>query len=427
MALRRLGGGVRTELLCLDGTPMLIDGGERSKKKSSLPPTLAALWLVPRALPTLQIHPPVSKFIISGSDLMMPGCTRAADRKSRSPSGSTSPSPSPQPASHGRGRLLFDPSPPIRRRARGRDTPPRRRAVGGGQQVRPNEGFGDQLVAPTGPVEWPPAPPDEEEERKRRGTRKRGGRGGAGEGGGAPEPKGAGRRPAASSWIQGAQAAADARTERLDTLSQPVTAMRSWTRWSQPRKRRRTARMTAMISTALTTSSALNWHDGRARAGAGPEPRAVARTPEERTSSCSSASSRRRGRYCARKSLPLDAAIVYSGHMRKVRRAGTDLDVKRSSYKLLPFLQELQRRALIELKLTDGVATVVLISTGGREPGVPAVPCERDRRGCGGVDEGPSASQPSVSVYATTAETAGVCGGGGSRTGGGGGAALQAT
>ena len=31
VALRRLGGGVRTELLCLDGTPMLIDGGERSK------------------------------------------------------------------------------------------------------------------------------------------------------------------------------------------------------------------------------------------------------------------------------------------------------------------------------------------------------------------------------------------------------------
>ena len=38
VALRRLGGGVRTELLCLDGTPMLIDGGERSKKKSSLCP-----------------------------------------------------------------------------------------------------------------------------------------------------------------------------------------------------------------------------------------------------------------------------------------------------------------------------------------------------------------------------------------------------
>eukprot|EP01044_Picomonas_judraskeda_P021778 COSAG03_NODE_5225_length_1307_cov_8.677980_1_plen_304_part_10 len=72
VAIRKLGGGVRTELLCLDGVPMLIDPGSKGKAMN-LCPTLAALWLVPRALPVVQIHPPVSKYIISGSDLMMPG------------------------------------------------------------------------------------------------------------------------------------------------------------------------------------------------------------------------------------------------------------------------------------------------------------------------------------------------------------------
>jgi predicted ribosome-associated RNA-binding protein Tma20 len=74
VAVRRLGGGVRTQLLCLDGVPMLIDvSGGKTMKDAKLCPTLAALWLVPRALPVLQVHPPVSKFVISGSDLMAPG------------------------------------------------------------------------------------------------------------------------------------------------------------------------------------------------------------------------------------------------------------------------------------------------------------------------------------------------------------------
>ena len=88
---------------------------------------------------------------------------------------------------------------------------------------------------------------------------------------------------------------------------------------------------------------------------------------------------------------------------------GTDLDVKRSSYKkLLPFLQELQRRALLELKLADGVATVLLINTGNRElRAYQPYPASETAEAAEGVDEGPSAEASlSVSVvYATTAET----------------------
>ena len=151
VALRRLGGGVRTELLCLDGTPMLIDGGERSKKKSSLCPTLAALWLVPRALPTLQIHPPVSKFIISGSDLMMPGLHSVLPTAVPLAVGqyvSIAVAGNPHPMAVG--RLLFDPL--AAGSAQGRVVETLHfygdalwEASG---KVRPNEGFGDQLVAP---------------------------------------------------------------------------------------------------------------------------------------------------------------------------------------------------------------------------------------------------------------------------------------
>jgi translation initiation factor 2D len=70
-SLRKLGGGSRTQLFCIDGIPMLVDTGE--KRGATLFPTLAGLWAAPGTLPIVWVHPPVSKYLIGGADLMLPG------------------------------------------------------------------------------------------------------------------------------------------------------------------------------------------------------------------------------------------------------------------------------------------------------------------------------------------------------------------
>lgn len=175
VAQRRLGGGVRTELLCLDGTPVFIDAGSKGKSVNVCP-TLSALWLVPRALPVMQIHAPVSKFVIGGSDLMMPGLhsvlpppgAGANFKLSEGSYVAIAVAGNPLPLAVG--MLLFDPLASGAGKGRVVETlhyygDALWEASG---KVRPNEGFLDQFVAPVGPVEYPEgqelADDDDEEE-----------------------------------------------------------------------------------------------------------------------------------------------------------------------------------------------------------------------------------------------------------------------
>eukprot|EP00440_Ansanella_granifera_P000571 gb/GFBE01000618.1/.p1 GENE.gb/GFBE01000618.1/~~gb/GFBE01000618.1/.p1 ORF type:complete len:578 (+),score=174.22 gb/GFBE01000618.1/:1-1734(+) len=52
-----------------DGPPLFFDAEGRGE----LYPTLHTLWLHPHAMSELTIHPPVSKFVLNGADLMLPG------------------------------------------------------------------------------------------------------------------------------------------------------------------------------------------------------------------------------------------------------------------------------------------------------------------------------------------------------------------
>ena len=59
----------KTLLYYLDGIPYFFDEGGRNK----LFPTLQLLWRFPNALRTFVIHSQVSKFVLNGADLMLPG------------------------------------------------------------------------------------------------------------------------------------------------------------------------------------------------------------------------------------------------------------------------------------------------------------------------------------------------------------------
>jgi len=220
VALRRLGGGVRTELLCLDGTPMLIDPGSKGKSVNVCP-TLAALWLVPRALPVMQIHPPVSKYVISGSDLMMPGLHSVLPPPGSDSSDYTLTAGSyvaiavaGNPLPLAVGKLLFDPRSAGTAQGRVVETlhyygDALWEASG---KVRPNEGFLDEIVAPIGPVEFPEGHAGEEvegEEEEEEGEEEEE-EGGEGEGE---------EEAAAGEGAGGAEGQAEAaRLERLDGL-----------------------------------------------------------------------------------------------------------------------------------------------------------------------------------------------------------------
>jgi predicted ribosome-associated RNA-binding protein Tma20 len=331
VAVRRLGGGTRTELLCLDGVPMLIDPGRPGSKGISvnLCPTLSALWLVPRALPVVQIHPPVSKYVISGSDLMMPGVHSVLP-----PPGSVSDytlatgsyvaiavAGNPMPLAVG--KLLFD---PLSAGAEGGRLVENLHYYGdalweASGKVRPNDGFLDQVVAPIGPVEWPEGctPPgagagaeDEGNEEQERAD-------GA-----------AGNEKGETADCVGDQAAA-ARLERLDGLQKQdgISAANS------------DDELDALVQQELDSDDELDALvaaelDAEAVGEPAPEPEPepeldttggewprTAEDMDEQLETCFLQAARTR--LHKKKSLPLDAAVVYAGHMRKVRRIGTDL------------------------------------------------------------------------------------------------------
>ncbi len=320
VAVRRLGGGVRTELLCLDGVPMLIDPGSKGKSVS-LCPTLAALWLVPRALPVVQIHPPVSKYVISGSDLMMPGVHSVLPPPGSSASDYTLAAGSfvaiavagnPMPLAVG--KLLFD---PLSAGAEGGRLVESLHYYGdalweASGKVRPNEGFLDQVVTPIGPVEWPEgwAPPGADDENEEQ------------EG----EDGAAGNEQDEAAGCAGDRAAT-ARLERLDELQQQddISAVNS------------DDELDALVHQELDSDDDLDaLVAAELEAAAEPEPEPepelegtvsewprTAEDMDEHLETCFLQAARTR--LHKKKSLPLDAAVVYAGHMRKVRRIGTDL------------------------------------------------------------------------------------------------------
>ena len=68
----------------------------------------------------------------------------------------------------------------------------------------------------------------------------------------------------------------------------------------------------------------------------------------------------------SQKQKPIDAALLYSGHMRKVRKAGTDLDVKKSTHKkLVTFLKALSTKGIVDIKeeKKSGDIKVVIITS----------------------------------------------------------------
>ncbi|CAN0141699.1 unnamed protein product, partial [Ectocarpus sp. 4 AP-2014] len=50
-------------------TPLFFD----SDGRNNLFPTVYALWRPGRCCPLLLVHPPVSKFLLNGADVMLPG------------------------------------------------------------------------------------------------------------------------------------------------------------------------------------------------------------------------------------------------------------------------------------------------------------------------------------------------------------------
>uniref|UniRef100_A0A0K6S7S8 SUI1 domain-containing protein n=1 Tax=Chromera velia CCMP2878 TaxID=1169474 RepID=A0A0K6S7S8_9ALVE len=69
MTMAKLSGSRHT--LYFNGDdPVLLDlDGE-------IVPTVYGLWRAPDLLPSFVVHPPVSKFVLNGADLMLPGCVR---------------------------------------------------------------------------------------------------------------------------------------------------------------------------------------------------------------------------------------------------------------------------------------------------------------------------------------------------------------
>jgi predicted RNA-binding protein (TIGR00451 family) len=68
----------KTILYYVDGIPMFFDEHGRNR----LYPTLQLLWRYPKAVRTLIIHSQVSKFVLNGADLMLPGVALIEDQQS---------------------------------------------------------------------------------------------------------------------------------------------------------------------------------------------------------------------------------------------------------------------------------------------------------------------------------------------------------
>ena len=69
ITLQKFGGGLRLVLYSLDKRPWLLD----TTGNGDFVPTIEALWSAPALVPRIEIHAPVSRFVVNGADLMIPG------------------------------------------------------------------------------------------------------------------------------------------------------------------------------------------------------------------------------------------------------------------------------------------------------------------------------------------------------------------
>ncbi|KAL1520676.1 hypothetical protein AB1Y20_022245 [Prymnesium parvum] len=80
LSLRKPSGGVSAKLYCEGSVPLLFE------LNGQIFPSLAALWRFPTPpLPALVVPPPVSRFLLSGADLMLPCVMRCEPRGADAP------------------------------------------------------------------------------------------------------------------------------------------------------------------------------------------------------------------------------------------------------------------------------------------------------------------------------------------------------